>query len=87
MKWLTPSTSDMVRTLVERGVRNLAIVAPAFLADGLETLEELDIGIREEFEELGGENLTVIKCLNDNPDWIAGLTEMVEQKFSLSVPV
>ena len=87
VKWLTPSTSDMVRTLVERGVRNLAIVAPAFLADGLETLEELDIGIREEFEEHGGENLTVIKCLNDNPDWIAGLTEMVEQKFSLSVPV
>ena len=85
VKWLTPSTSDKVRELVGRGVTNLAIVAPAFLADGLETLEELDIGIREEFEEHGGEKLTVIKCLNDNPDWIAGLTEMVEGKFAPSV--
>ena len=85
VKWLTPSTSDKVRELVGKGVTNLAIVAPAFLADGLETLEELDIGIREEFEEHGGEKLTVIKCLNDNPDWIAGLTEMVEGKFAPSV--
>ena len=82
VKWLTPSTTDMVKQLVDRGVKNLAIVAPAFLADGLETLEELDIGIREEFEEHGGEKLTVIKCLNDNQDWIEGLTEMVSNKFS-----
>jgi|TARA_B100001113_G_C20737604_1_gene460831 ferrochelatase len=86
VKWLTPSTTDKVKELVERGVRDLAIVAPAFLADGLETLEELDIGIREEFEEMGGERLTVIKCLNDDPDWILGLSEMVEGKFRASAP-
>ena len=86
VKWLTPSTTDKVKELVERGVRDLAIVAPAFLADGLETLEELDMGIREEFEEMGGERLTVIKCLNDDPDWILGLSEMVEGKFRASAP-
>ena len=67
--------------MVKRGVKKLAIVAPAFLADGLETLEELDIGIREHFIELGGEELTVIKCLNDNEDWVEGLSKLVGKKF------
>ena len=64
---------------MKRGVKKIAIVAPAFLADGLETLEELDIGIREHFTELGGEELTVVKCLNDNQDWIDGLFKLVEK--------
>ena len=72
---------DKVEELVKRGVKKLAIVAPAFLADGLETLEELDIGIREHFMELGGEELTVIKCLNDNEDWVKGLSKLVSKKF------
>ena len=73
-----------VEELVKRGVKKLAIVAPAFLADGLETLEELDIGIREHFIELGGEELIVIKCLNDNQDWVEGLSKLVNKKFSQS---
>ena len=82
VKWLEPSTMDKVEELVKRGVKKLAIVAPAFLADGLETLEELDIGIREHFLELGGEELIVIKCLNDNQDWVEGLSKMITKKFS-----
>ena len=81
VKWLEPSTMNKVEELVKRGVKKLAIVAPAFLADGLETLEELDIGIREHFIELGGEELTVIKCLNDNEDWVEGLSKLVGKKF------
>ena len=82
VKWLQPSTTDKVEELVKRGVRKIAIVAPAFLADGLETLEELDIGIREHFLELGGEELTVVKCLNDDKDWVEGLYKLVEKRFS-----
>ena len=82
VKWLEPSTLDKVEELVKRGVKKLAIVAPAFLADGLETLEELDIGIREHFLELGGEKLTVIKCLNDNEDWVEGLSKLISKKFT-----
>ena len=81
VKWLDPSTMNKVEELVKRGVKKLAIVAPAFLADGLETLEELDIGIREHFIELGGEELIVIKCLNDNEDWVEGLGKMITKKF------
>ena len=84
VKWLEPSTTNKVEELVKRGIKKLAIVAPAFLADGLETLEELDIGIREHFLELGGEELTVIKCLNDNQDWVEGLSKLVNKKFSQS---
>ena len=85
VKWLEPSTLDKVAELVEQGVKKLAIVAPAFLADGLETLEELDIGIREHFISLGGEELTVIKCLNDIEDWIKGLGNLINKKFQAVV--
>ena len=85
VKWLEPSTTNKIEELVKRGVKKIAIVAPAFLADGLETLEELDIGIREHFTELGGEELTVVKCLNDNQDWIDGLFKLVEKRFSQAV--
>jgi ferrochelatase len=76
---------DKVEELVKRGIKKLAIVAPAFLADGLETLEELDIGIREHFISLGGEELTVIKCLNDNADWIEGLGSLISKKFQTKI--
>ena len=81
VKWLEPSTMNKVEELAKRGIKKLAIVAPAFLADGLETLEELDIGIREHFAECGGEELTVIKCLNDDEEWVKGLSQLIAQKF------
>ena len=87
VKWLEPSTTNKIEELVKRGVKKIAIAAPAFLADGLETLEELDIGIREHFTELGGEELTVVKCLNDNKEWIEGLYKLVEKRFSQAVSV
>ena len=81
VKWLEPSTTKTVETLVKNGVKKLAIVAPAFLADGLETLEELDIGIREEFMEHGGTELKVINCLNDDQQWIEGLEQLIRKEF------
>lgn len=81
VKWLEPSTTNKIVELVERGIKKLAIVAPAFLADGLETLEELDIGIRELFLEHGGKELTVIGCLNDDPAWIEGLGALIVKTF------
>ena len=49
-----------------------------------ETLEELDIGIREHFYELGGEELTVIGCLNDDSDWIKGLGILIDKTFQIA---
>ena len=85
VKWLEPSTTQMVEALVKKGVKKLAIVAPAFLADGLETLEELDIGIREEFMEHGGTELKVINCLNDDEQWVRGLEQLIAKEFEQAV--
>ncbi len=85
-KWLQPSTTKMVENLAEDGKTKIAIVSPAFLADGLETLEELDIEIREHFIKHGGQELVVVNCLNDDPNWIRGLVHLVENAFSKPTP-
>tara|TARA_B100001996_G_scaffold333937_1_gene283777 strand:+ start:979 stop:2016 length:1038 start_codon:yes stop_codon:yes gene_type:complete len=82
VKWLRPSTIEMVEQLAKKEINKLIIVSPAFLADGLETLEELDIEIREHYVKHGGGKLEIISCLNDNSDWIEGLSTLVTRKFS-----
>ena len=80
-KWLEPSTTNMVEKLATEGKTNIVIASPAFLADGLETLEELDIEIREHFIDHGGKELSVVNCLNDDPHWIEGLGQLVTDAF------
>jgi ferrochelatase len=80
-EWLSPSTTDKVQELAARGIERLVIVSPAFLADGLETLEELEQEVREEFIEAGGKDVVVVPCLNDNADWIEGLGGLVTKAF------
>lgn len=62
--WLQPYTDETVKALAESGVKKLALVAPGFSADCLETLEELDGENREIFEHAGGEHFTYIPALN-----------------------
>ena len=85
VKWLEPATTTKVEELVKRGIRKIVVVAPAFLADGLETLEELDIELREDFLEMGGKELTVVKCLNDDDLWIDGLESLVKKRLGTLV--
>ena len=73
---------EIVEELAQKEIEKLIIISPAFLADGLETLEELDIEIREHYAKHGGGELEVIRCLNDNSDWIEGLSSLVKRKFS-----
>ncbi len=65
-EWLQPYAEPRVRELARSGVRNIVVVAPGFVSDCLETLEELSIGLREVFEEEGGEHLSTVPCLNDS---------------------
>ncbi len=80
-EWLQPYTDETVRTLAQQGVRNLAIVAPGFAADCLETLEELAIGARENFLEHGGQNFAYIPCLNDTDEHIQLLAGLVAREL------
>ena len=68
--WLTPQTDVTVERLGHEGKKKLLVICPSFVADCLETLEEVAEGCKETFEEAGGEHLELIPCLNDNPKWI-----------------
>ena len=77
-EWLKPYTvKEVARLAKEEGKKHIAVIAPAFSADCVETLEEINDEIRESFEEAGGEKFTYIPCLNDSPAHIEALAEMI----------
>ncbi|WP_121061581.1 ferrochelatase [Chachezhania antarctica] len=81
-EWLQPYTVEEVARLAEAGKKTIAVCAPAFSADCIETLEEINEEIRHSFEEAGGESFTYIPCLNDDPAHIAALTAAIERNLS-----
>ncbi|HDR28417.1 ferrochelatase [Rhodovulum sp.] len=76
-EWLQPYTVEEVARLAERGKKRIAVIAPAFSADCIETLEEINEEIRESFEEAGGEEFTYIPCLNDDDQHIEALCDVI----------
>lgn len=66
-EWLKPYTDELLEELPGKGIRKIAVVAPAFSVDCLETLEELAITGREQFMEAGGTDYAYLPCLNDSP--------------------
>jgi ferrochelatase len=81
-EWLRPYTVEEVARLARAGVRRLAVVAPAFAADCLETLEEINGEIREAFEHAGGEEFTYIPCLNDDAAHIKALADIASANLA-----
>lgn len=79
-EWIRPYTDETVRALAEKGVKRLAVVCPAFLIDCLETLEEVAIGMKEVFIESGGEELSLIPCLNADPEWSRRFTDWIHKR-------
>jgi ferrochelatase len=80
-EWLRPYTVEHVAALAESGVKRIAVVAPAFAADCIETLEEINGEIREAFEHAGGESFTYIPCLNDDAAHIDALAHVTMQNL------
>jgi ferrochelatase len=81
-KWLGPATIDLVRQLARDGRKHIAVLAPAFVSDCVETLEELGIEVRDAFIREGGREFTYIPCLNDRPDHIDFLAGLIEGELS-----
>jgi protoporphyrin/coproporphyrin ferrochelatase len=81
-EWLKPYTDETVKALARGGVKRLAIVAPGFSADCLETLEELDRENRHYFEENGGEQFAYLPCLNDGEEGMRVIRHIVERELS-----
>jgi ferrochelatase len=81
-EWLKPYTVEHVAELAKAGRKNIAVMAPAFSADCIETLEEIDGEIREAFLHAGGERFTYIPCLNDQPAHVAALSQIISENLS-----
>ncbi len=76
-KWLEPYTEPTLKKLAQQGVTEIDVVCPGFLADCLETLEEIQVEVCEAFMHAGGKRFRYISALNDDPAWIASLADMV----------
>lgn len=78
-EWLKPYTvKEVARLAAEDGIKNIAVCAPAFSADCIETLEEINEEIKESFEHAGGEHFTYVPCLNDSPAHIDALAGLIK---------
>lgn len=77
--WVQPYTSDTIHELAHKGVKRLMVFSPAFVADCLETIYEIAEEYLLEFKDLGGEHLQLVESLNDKPEWIEVLKELVTQ--------
>ena len=76
-KWLEPYTTDIIKDSVEKGFKKIVLATPGFSADCLETLEELQVAEKEEFLKHGGEEFSVVPCLNDDDDHILFLKKIL----------
>ena len=69
--------NQVLAALPERGIKRLVVACPAFVADNLETLEEIGIQGRETFLAAGGESFSLVPCLNAHPAWVEGLKNIL----------
>jgi ferrochelatase len=77
--WITPHTDVVLDELAKAGKKRLAVLCPAFVADCLETLEEIGIRARAQFKAAGGDELTLVPSLNATPAWIDAVCAMAER--------
>lgn len=76
--WIKPYTDYVLEEFPEQGVKNLVVCSPAFVADCLETLEEISMEGQEEFLKAGGKQFTYIPCLNDRQEWVDTLVKWLK---------
>lgn len=75
--WIKPYTDELFSELRQKNITNIAVVSPSFVADCLETLEEINIRAREQWHALGGKTFISIPCLNSEPLWVDALVNMI----------
>ena len=81
-QWLTPATDETLEAEAQGGTRRLAIAAPGFAADCVETLEELAIEGKKQFKEAGGEEFAVLSCLNTSEAGMAMLETIIRRELA-----
>jgi ferrochelatase len=79
--WLRPYTDETLVELARAGARHVTVICPGFVADCLETIDEIGHVGREQFRAAGGETLQLVEGLNDRPCWIAAMSEIVLEQI------
>ncbi|EST15396.1 ferrochelatase [Pseudomonas putida S610] len=77
-KWIEPYTEARLDELAQAGVKKLLVMCPAFVADCIETLEEIGMRGSEQFVEAGGQELVLVPCMNEHPEWVRVLAKLCE---------
>jgi ferrochelatase len=80
-KWLEPATDHSLEKLATQGCSSVDVFCPGFVADCLETLEEIAMENREVFMHAGGQDFRFIPCLNDSPAWLDALAQVLENEI------
>ena len=81
-KWLEPATAATLAAYPKQGIGRVAVAAPGFSADCIETLEELGIRGRETFVQAGGERFALLDCLNDSPESMDMITNLIRRELA-----
>jgi ferrochelatase len=76
-RWIGPYTDVVLDDLRARGITRLAVMCPAFVADCLETLEEIGLRLRARWEAIGGEAFGLVPCVNAEPGWAEAVARLV----------
>ncbi len=85
-KWFEPATDATLAAYPKGGVKRIAVAAPGFAADCIETLEELGIRGRDSFLSAGGKKFALLECLNDSTEGIAMLEQLIERELAGWLP-
>jgi protoporphyrin/coproporphyrin ferrochelatase len=77
--WIKPFTDKRIKELPGEGVKRVAVLCPSFVADCLETIEEIGIQARQSFMEAGGEDLCAVPCINSDPTWVQAMAQITRE--------
>ncbi len=81
--WIQPHTDQVILQLAQKGCRRVVVFCPAFVADCLETLEEIGLRARADFRKAGGQELTLVPSLNAMPEWVETVARLAQQQLAL----
>ncbi|STY30672.1 ferrochelatase [Legionella wadsworthii] len=78
--WIKPYTDLVLADLIDKGVKELIVISPSFVADCLETLEELGIRLKQQWLSLGGQEFTLVPCMNAHPLWVKAVMTITQME-------
>jgi ferrochelatase len=76
--WIHPYTDQLLPQLAQQGIKKIAVTCPSFVADCLETIEEIGLQAKQQWHDLGGESFSLIPCLNSNPSWVDAAKQIIQ---------